>query len=443
MDTIVLLNLAIEFAGIVLCALGILQVAVNTRMDRQTCRSFRLLFIFLILLAASNAAGQMMRGRPGPAWRAALYISNFTEFLCPALLAAILTQYLLSLVDPGRERKGVRAAAEALLGIHIALLVVSQFTGLIYVIDAANVYRRSARYPLAYAAAGGILLMDVVLLSLYGGRLSRRERTAFWIYLAVPIAAMIVQIFVYGVYFVIFAAILGALVLYVFIVNEQTERYLRQEKELSDLRVNMLLSQIRPHFIYNTLTSIYVLCREDPPRAMEVIQDFTAYLQANFTGIAAGDLIAFSDELRHTKAYLAVEAIRYGEKLTVDFDTKHTAFRLPALTLQPLVENAVKYGIGRGHGPEHIVIRTRAEENGAVLTVEDDGPGFDTAVLSVTAHVGVRNVRERLDRMCGGTLDIQSTPGQGTAVTVRIPGTARASRERAPVPTEKRIKNKE
>jgi len=200
------------------------------------------------------------------------------------------------------------------------------------------------------------------------------------------------------------------------------ERDLRKkEEELRDAKVKTMMSQIRPHFIYNTLSSVYVLCRDDPPRAMEVIQDFTAYLQANFTAISAADLISFTDELRHTKAYLAVEAIRYGDKLSVDFDTQHTAFRLPALTLQPLVENAVKHGLGKGVGPEHIAVRTRSEDDRAVITVEDDGPGIGPASEDSEVHIGIANVRERLELMCGGTLDTAPRPGGGTVVTVVIP----------------------
>ena len=200
------------------------------------------------------------------------------------------------------------------------------------------------------------------------------------------------------------------------------ERDLRKkEEELRDAKVRTMMNQIRPHFIYNTLSSVYVLCRDDPPRAMEVIRDFTAYLQANFTAISAENPIAFSDELRHTKAYLAVEAIRYGDKLTVAFDTQHTAFRLPALTLQPLVENAVKHGLGKGIGPEHITVRTRSEDDRAVITIEDDGPGIGPEPEDAGGHIGLANVRERLELMCGGTLDAAPRPGGGTIVTVTIP----------------------
>ena len=201
------------------------------------------------------------------------------------------------------------------------------------------------------------------------------------------------------------------------------ERILRErETELKNAKVQAMMQQIRPHFIYNTLTSIYVLCRDDPQQAMQVVDSFTAYLQANFTAIAATKPIIFPDELRHTQAYLAVEAMRYGDKLKVEYDLRHTAFRLPALTLQPIVENAIKHGIGSGHtSEEHIVIRSSYQNGAAFLTVEDDGPGFDPNTRTGDAHIGIENVRQRLELMCGGTMTLESSPEKGTVIRMVIP----------------------
>jgi len=199
------------------------------------------------------------------------------------------------------------------------------------------------------------------------------------------------------------------------------ERLLRKrEEELRDEKVRTMMNQIRPHFIYNTLVSVYELCREEPNQAMQVIDDFTTYLQSNFTAIAATEPAPFREELRHTQAYLDVETVLHGDELTVEYDTEALAFDLPPLTLQPIVENAVKHGVGKGYSPEHIVIRTRAEENGVRITVEDNGGGYDPQPDS-EVHVGLQNVRERLDMMCGGTLEIGPRPEGGTVVTVFVP----------------------
>ena len=199
------------------------------------------------------------------------------------------------------------------------------------------------------------------------------------------------------------------------------ERLLRKkEEELRDEKIRSMMNQIRPHFIYNTLVSVYELCKDEPKQAMQVIDDFTTYLQSNFTAIAATELTPFREELRHTRAYLSVETALYGEDLSVEYDTEAMAFNLPPLTLQPIVENAVKHGVGKGCRSVHIVIRTRSDADGVRIMVEDNGRGYDPSPDSAI-HVGLHNVRERLRMMCGGILEIGPREGGGTVVTVWLP----------------------
>ena len=213
-------------------------------------------------------------------------------------------------------------------------------------------------------------------------------------------------------------------------VNEafSREKKLReQEKALYEIHIRSLIQQIRPHFIYNTLSSIYVLCKKDAPRAMQVIDDFLVYLQANFTAMAEEKPVPFKDELQHTKAYLAVESVRFEGLLKVEYDTPHTDFRVPPLTLQPIVENAVKHGIHREHFQICINIRTRQTDKGSEIIVEDNGPGFDmnkTAVQESSEseiRIGLNNVKYRLKLISGGTLTASPRPEGGTAVTIFIP----------------------
>jgi sensor histidine kinase YesM len=168
-----------------------------------------------------------------------------------------------------------------------------------------------------------------------------------------------------------------------------------------------------------------VLCKNHSPRTLQVLENFMDYLQANFTAVAADKPIPFSDELKHTKAYLAVESARRDELLSVTYDTPHTDFSLPALTLQPIVENAVKHGSGNERFRLEVLIRTAKTADGSEITVEDNGPGFaavpDAQSDAKETHVGLANVRERLELMCGGSLSIDSGPEGGTAVTIRIP----------------------
>jgi len=166
--------------------------------------------------------------------------------------------------------------------------------------------------------------------------------------------------------------------------------------------------------------------------------DFTTYLRKNFTAVASAEPIPFDSELEHTRAYLAVEQALYEDSLFVDYDTPHTFFRVPALTLQPIVENAIKHGRDAYAGPFHISIRTRRTDSGSKIVIVDDGRGFDpdrvallSAKLSPAAspdddepHIALKNIRQRLEIMCGGSLTIEPNEGGGTVVTVTIPDSA-------------------
>ena len=198
-------------------------------------------------------------------------------------------------------------------------------------------------------------------------------------------------------------------------------RLRRQAEELQDARITALMNQIRPHFIHNTLASIYYLCEDDPTKAQSVINDFMYYLQNNYNAITSTTPVPFEEELKHVQAYVAVEQVRFEGELSIEYQADYIDFRIPALTIQPLVENSVKYGIGSGVSPEHILLQTRKLPNGSEIVIEDDGTGFDPRNIDKGPHTGIENVRKRLDLMCKGTLTIVSIPGKGTKSTIFIP----------------------
>jgi LytS/YehU family sensor histidine kinase len=171
------------------------------------------------------------------------------------------------------------------------------------------------------------------------------------------------------------------------------------------------------------MTSIYCLCDQDPKLARQVVMDFTTYLRKNFTAISSSEPIPFSSELEHVHAYLAVEQTLYEDSLFVDYDTPHTWFRVPPLTLQPIVENSVKHGRDPYAGPFYISIRTRKTDSGSEIIIRDNGRGFAPSVDS-EPHIAIKNIRQRLEIMCGGSLTILPGDDGGTVVTVTIPDNA-------------------
>ena len=148
--------------------------------------------------------------------------------------------------------------------------------------------------------------------------------------------------------------------------------------------------------------------------------NFTNYLRRNFNAVASDSVVPFSTELEHTLAYLAVEQAQYDDMLIVEYDTPYTGFRLPPLTLQPIVENAVKHGMDLDSGPLHIRIRARHTDCCTTVIVADSGPGFDPSI-KIKPHTTLANIRQRLEMMCGGNLTFTDGENGGTVATVVIP----------------------
>ena len=199
----------------------------------------------------------------------------------------------------------------------------------------------------------------------------------------------------------------------------QSEAQKRLLDELSRQRMNNLVLQMRPHYIYNTLMSIYYLCEQDPEKAQQVILDFTTYLQKNFSALGKEEIIPFTEELEHTRAHLAVEKARFENRLSVEYDTPCTTFSLPALTLQPIVENAVKHGIDPEHEAVHICISTQETNRDYRIIVVNSGADLNEQSIHKPCEA-LANIRERLKATCGGSLSFTARPNT-TIVTVTLP----------------------
>ncbi len=418
-----MLNLSVELSGIILCMLALLFV-LSSKVQERTRRYFTLFYIGLILLAASNMAGILMKGLPGRVWRAALYLSNYTEFLMPTLLAYIVSLYLLFVIDPEEKYKGLRGVMLALLLVHAALLTISQFTGLYYSFDADNVYHRSAAFPLSFLMTGIMLVIDLWLVLSRRSALGRNERGVLLLYFLFPALSMILQALYYGINFTIFSTIIAGLVMYVFIIRRQTMAYYLQREENARLRTDIMLSQIKPHFLYNSLGAIQSLCRSDPAAAEQAVAMFSHYLRGNMSALSEEKSVPFEQELEHTRVYLELEKLRYEDALSLCWKLGCTKFRIPPLTLQPLAENAVRHGVrGKPSGCGTVCIESAEYPDRFEVTVTDDGPGFDPSQPpdDGALHIGLQNIRERLRRSAGGELRIETPPEGGTRATIILP----------------------
>ena len=191
--------------------------------------------------------------------------------------------------------------------------------------------------------------------------------------------------------------------------------------QLAESRISTMMSQIRPHFIYNTLGSIEQLCKLDPPKAGDLVHNFAKYLRGNFGELDNPKPILMSQEMEHVRHYISIENVRFPD-MTFTFEMNSDDFYIPALTIQPIVENAIKHGLMKLKKGGTIHVVSYETETHYCVLVEDNGAGFDTgALLDERKHVGLRNIRERLKVMVNGTLEIESTVGVGTKVLITIP----------------------
>ena len=209
----------------------------------------------------------------------------------------------------------------------------------------------------------------------------------------------------------------------VFMDHQAAIKNQKIKAELENSRITVMLSQIQPHFLYNSLTSVMDLCDSNPKQAKAAIADFADYLRGNLSSLKTENLISFGTELEHIERYLRLEKLRFQDELEVVYDIQTRDFMLPALSVQPLVENAVKHGVGKKIGGGTVTIHTTETEKEYIIRVTDDGVGFIEGeyVDDGGTHVGIENIKKRLDMMINAGLEMESKIGEGTTACIRIP----------------------
>ena len=202
-------------------------------------------------------------------------------------------------------------------------------------------------------------------------------------------------------------------------------RLREQETLLMTARVEALTNQINPHFLFNTLTSISSLIRSQPETARTLIVKLSGLLRRLLR--SQEQFVTLREELESIDEYLDIETIRFGPTLVVEKSISEESLDLvmPSMLLQPLVENAIKHGIGNKVGGGRIMIRSRREDRLAIIEIADNGDGMpqDELEPSRSRGIGLRNVDERLRVIYGEHyhLRIQSTRGEGTCARIEIP----------------------
>lgn len=392
-----------------------LLIGAITDMNRKS----RFMSSFIILLI-SNILMQL--GEAG-IWFFAGELENIVLLNISAMMSMVFSYVLISayahcLTEFVCERKKVSFVPNyiilAICSIYILLSVISLFNGMFFSFDENGCFVNGPMYGLVRAFDLIVIIIGIFWVMCYRKILTLREISFLISFNVLPLLSMTLQRF-WEPTPQYMAVTLSLIVIYVLFHGEIT-------RQLADSRISIMLSQIQPHFMHNMLTTIMYMCRTEPEEAEKTVGQFADYLRANMDSLTLKQCIQFETELKHVKIYWSLEEKRFGDKIRAVYDIQENSFILPSLTIQPIVENAVKHGMRKGKQLT-VTIRTYSDVNNYYVEINDDGRGFDVNAFENDgkSHIGIKNVQQRLKMMCGGELMVNSVPDQGTDAVIKIP----------------------
>lgn len=392
--------------------------------DRITTQQKKILCLTYMAVAAAALAewlGIMFNGNPDVSPWLIKIVKCADYILTPLAGGVILVQF--------GSREPVRTLILTVIFFNTGFQVASLGTDWMIKLNEQNYYSHGKLYMLYVVLYVFMLFLIAAEYLRYGYRFRKQNTLSLFLTIIMIFVGIILQeVIGGGIRTAYLGLALGAAML--FIHNSEYSQ-MATDDTLKEQRFRILMSQIKPHFLYNTLGAIQELCLSDPTQAMHATATFSRYLRGNMDSLSYTGLIPFEKELEHTRLYLELEKMRFEDALRIISDIRCTNFEVPPLTLQPIAENAVRHGVrGRRGGIGTVRLSTGETPDSYLVTVEDNGPGFDPSKPPKSkdgeSHVGITNVRERLAEMCGGKLIIDSQPGKGTRATIVIPKNQRA-----------------
>lgn len=418
MDNKTVFNMAVCLIGFLILLVHIANILIKGKRRRDE----NALLVFLVFTAVHFIAYFLFCFLKTYSPSDALIMGFYTGFYVANNVQALLFfLYMLCYVEKSRRLgKALWIGNVVLFTAFIALDFINLGTHMFFYAE-NGVYVRAPTIILSQGYQFAAFLA-VFLVTALNRKLKVREKVAFSFYCVLPLVAIVIQNLLPGYAIAYLSIIVSIEVLFFFVNAERNLELALEEEKVKDIQIRMMLSQIQPHFVYNSLSCISTLIPIDPQKAQQTLDDFTEYLRANFSSLTENRLISFEDELKHIEAFLSLEEIRFGDRIKVVYDLKEKNFAIPPLTIQPLVENAVRHGILRRVEGGMVKISSYETKEAFVVEVVDDGVGFHVGApgLGTNDHIGINNIRYRLAKMKKGTLDIESELGKGTKATVCI-----------------------
>ena len=412
------------FASIILLLLFIIGLNKKTRLNKV----FLLLIAVFILTLLVDSTIWLLLKKPE-------YINllKVLWIIFDILLSGCVIcfhEYIFSILDLNKKRSILSFYAE-LCGIASSILwIISMFNGMIYEFDASAMYIYKPTYIILEVILGLPLLIDIIIVFINKKKLGLFKTLVVISYCIFPTITIPLASIVGSTIYSILSAALSIMFIYIVANIDNAKDLAKKEMEineinmdLADKQLKLVYSQIQPHFLYNVLNTIYYLVDDDTEKGKKAIIDFSDYMRINLDSLNQPMVIRFDEELRRSEIYLSLEKLRFEDELNIKYDIQTKNFLIPQLTLQPLIENAVKHGICKKKGGGTITIYTREFDTYFEIGIIDDGIGFDQSqpYSQERSHVGLSNIRYRVESLCNGKVDITSQVGFGTKVTITLP----------------------
>lgn len=387
------------------------------------------LVISYMLLLITDAIAWLIEGVEGYEWLYKFCWLTYTVYMsgCVIFFHEHVIYYLKDKIS--RKRRLFYYYCEVLMGITSILWLSSYFTNFLYTYNGIEFIYTDYYYILDIIFAL-IVILDSIMIIANWKKLGGRKAIAFSLYLILPLLAIPFSIKYDASIFSVLITSISIVIIYTVTSLEAFSDLALREAEiaeknidLADKQFRLISSQIQPHFLYNVLNTIYYLIDEDTEKGKKAIVDFSDYMRMNLDSIGKPMLIDFEEEMKKTEIYLSLEKLRFEDELEFEFDIKEKNFKLPQLTIQPLIENAVKHGICKKKNGGKVVIYTRRMDKYIEIGVIDNGVGFDsnTPLSNEKSHIGLTNIIYRVENMCNGKVEVKSKINEGTQIIIKIP----------------------
>ena len=425
MDERQIVYFSIEIWGAFFSLIAALTILLTRHFDKSGSRKLMLAMLCSAALMICDGICIYFRGNSSPS---AVFIerwSTFAVYFLSFLIIPLSAQYVSQIIY--KRSGGFKLYWELIeWGIFIfgaVVLIVNAIYPFIFYVDDVGRFVRMPYFFWVPSLIGftGILTTLAVALK-YSKYMMPIERAAVVSFQVLPMAGIIIKLFYPETPFVTIAIVVSSIILFVSYEASYVQFLVEQEQKLSEAKLKLVNQQMKPHFIFNTLTLIRYQCLTAPNDAAQTVSEFSNYLRSITDYLTEEDCISVETELDIVKNYLNIQSKRFGDGIKVEYDIEETDFDVPPFSIQTLAENAVHHGFKSGQGDKGLIkVSTKRDKNKRIVTVEDNGAGFDVREMEKKGSVGIKNTRNRVKIMCGGELTIESEPGKGTRAVIIIP----------------------